>query len=74
MALNIAAELDPIIAEVSHFAAAEPEIQEGWPSLARRLQGGSFSGAFEVLTQKAPGLAEGNLTYCLRLYCAISEE
>lgn len=33
VAQNIAAELDPAIAEGSHCATAEPEIQEGWPPL-----------------------------------------
>ena len=32
-AQNIAAELDPAIAEGSHCATAEPEQQEGWPPL-----------------------------------------
>jgi tetrahydromethanopterin S-methyltransferase subunit A len=33
VAQNIAAELDPVIAEGSHCATAEPELQEGWPPL-----------------------------------------
>lgn len=33
VAQNIAAELDPIIAEGSHCATAEPELQDGWPPL-----------------------------------------
>ena len=33
VAQNIAAELDPVIAEGSHCATAEPEVQEGWPPL-----------------------------------------
>jgi len=32
-AQNIAAELDPAIAEGAHCATAEPELQEGWPPL-----------------------------------------
>jgi tetrahydromethanopterin S-methyltransferase subunit A len=33
VAQNFAAEVDPVIAEGSHCATAEPELQEGWPPL-----------------------------------------
>jgi len=45
VAQNIAAEIDPLIAEGSHCATAEPERQEGWPPLP---------GDYRVLRFQAP--------------------
>ncbi len=45
VAQNIAAELDPAIAEDSHCATAEPELQEGWPPLP---------GDYKVIRFQAP--------------------
>jgi tetrahydromethanopterin S-methyltransferase subunit A len=45
VAQNIAAELDPVIAEGSHCATAEPELQEGWPPLP---------GDYRVVRYQAP--------------------
>jgi len=45
VAQNLAAELDPAVAEGSHCATAEPEQREGWPPLP---------GDFQVLRFQAP--------------------
>ncbi len=45
MAQNIAAECDPAVAEGSHCATAEPELQQGWPPLP---------GDYQVLRFQAP--------------------
>jgi len=45
VAQNLAAEIDPIIAEGSHCATAEPDIQEGWPPLP---------GDYQVIRFQAP--------------------
>ena len=45
VAQNLAAELDPAIAEGSHCATAEPELQEGWPPLP---------GGYRVVRFQAP--------------------
>ncbi|NOZ37593.1 MAG: DUF4346 domain-containing protein [Gammaproteobacteria bacterium] len=45
VAQNMAAELDPAIAEGSHCATAEPELQQGWPPLP---------GDYQVIRFRAP--------------------
>lgn len=45
VASNAAAELDPVLAEASHCATAEPESREGWPPLP---------GDYKVLRFQAP--------------------
>jgi len=45
VAQNLAAELDPVVAEGSHCATEEPELREGWPPLP---------GDYQVLRFQAP--------------------
>ena len=50
VAQNIAAELDPVIAEGSHCATAEPEQQEGWPPLPGDYRIARFQAPVAVCT------------------------
>lgn len=50
VAQNLAAEIDPIIAEGSHCATAEPDIQEGWPPLPGDYQVMRFQASVAVCT------------------------
>lgn len=66
VAQNIAAEIDPVIAEGSHCATAEPELQEGWPPLPGDYRVVCFQAPVAVCTLNSgeliTELASGDIT------------